>query len=267
LKIFLKIVLRREKFFSFYTVEWRMNLEKWRTKHDSDNESDRRLLDKEEWDVVDFCRFRFFHLLLTYATIFVSSIMKFFTYCAFCFDEQHLINVFLMIWFFASIAFWNRKTLIFDVIISSAIVALFDFTVTKESFACVNFVVSDEMSLNDCVDRLDEDEFQHDVDLFVFVENDFLQSFYVNNFFRSQFWYFRRICINQRLNNNRHVAIIMKNENVDFDKMHQNFEDFQLHFDFDIIQFNLLRMLTKKHHVFLFANEKLDVLTAKMLKN
>ncbi len=72
-------------------------------------------------------------------------------------------------------------------IISSAIVTLFDFAVTKKSFACVNFVVSDEMSLNNCVDRLDENEFQHDVDLFVFVENDFLQSFHVNNFFRNQF--------------------------------------------------------------------------------
>ncbi len=59
-------------------------------------------------------------------------------------------------------------------IISSAIVALLDFAITKESFARVNFVVSDEMSLNDCVDRLDENEFQHDVDLFVFVEDDFL---------------------------------------------------------------------------------------------
>jgi hypothetical protein len=73
------------------------------------------------------------------------------------------------------------------VIISSTIVTLFDFAVTKESFARVNFVVSDEMSLNDCVDRLDEDEFQHDVDLFAFVENDFLQSSHVNNFFRNQF--------------------------------------------------------------------------------
>jgi hypothetical protein len=73
------------------------------------------------------------------------------------------------------------------VIISSAIVALLDFAVTKKSFARVNFVVSDEMSLNDCVNRLDEDEFQHNVDLFIFVENDLFQSFHVNNFFRSQF--------------------------------------------------------------------------------
>ncbi len=72
-------------------------------------------------------------------------------------------------------------------IISSAIVALLDFAVTKKSFARVNFVVSDEMSLNDCVNRLDEDEFQHNVDLFIFVENDLFQSFHVNNFFRSQF--------------------------------------------------------------------------------
>jgi hypothetical protein len=78
-----------------------------------------------------------------------------------------------MIWFFASIAFWDQKTLIFDVIISSTIVTLFDFAVTKESFARVNFVVSNEMSLNDCVDRLDENEFQHDADLFVFVKDDF----------------------------------------------------------------------------------------------
>jgi hypothetical protein len=123
------------------------------------------------------------------------------------------------------------------------------------------------MSLNDCVDRFDEDEFQHDADLFVFVENDFLQLSHVNNFFRNQFWYSRRICINQRLNDDRHVVIIMNDENADFDKMHQNFEDFQLHFDFDIIQSDSLKMLTEKHHVLLFANEKLDILTAKMLKN
>jgi hypothetical protein len=59
----------------------------------------------------------------------------------------------------------------------------------------------------------------------------------------------------------------MKNENVDFNKMYQNFENFQLHFDFDIIQSDSLRMLTEKHHVLFFANEKLDVLIAKMLKN
>jgi hypothetical protein len=59
----------------------------------------------------------------------------------------------------------------------------------------------------------------------------------------------------------------MKNESVDFDKVHQNLEDFQLHFDFDIIQSDSLRMLTEKHHVLLLANEELDVLTAKMLKN
>ncbi len=73
--------------------------------------------------------------------------------------------------------------------------------------------------------------------------------------------------INQRLNDDRHVAIVMKNENVDFDKMHQNLEDFQLHFDFDIIQSDSLRMLTEKHHVLFFANEELDVFIAKMLKN
>jgi hypothetical protein len=59
----------------------------------------------------------------------------------------------------------------------------------------------------------------------------------------------------------------MKNENIDSDKVHQNFEDFQLHSDLDIIQFDSLRMLTEKHHVLLFANEEFDVLTAKMLKN
>jgi hypothetical protein len=267
LRVFLKIILRRERFFSFYTAEWEMNLEKWRTKYDNDNESDRRLFDRKEWNVVDFRRFRFFHLLLTYATVLVSNIMKFFTYCAFCFDDEYLTNAFLMIWFFASIAFWDRKTLIFDVIISSAIVALLDFADTKEFLARVNFVVSDEMSLNSCVDCLDEDEFQHDADLFVFVENDFLQSSHVDHFFRSQFWYSRRICINQRLNDDRHVAIVMKNENADFDKMHQNFEDFQLHFDFDIIQSDSLRMLTEKHFVLLLANEKFDVFTAKMLKS
>jgi hypothetical protein len=242
-----------------------MSFERWRTEYD--NESDRRLLDRKEWDFVDFRRSRLFHLLLTYATILVSNIMKFFTHCAFCLDDEHLRDAFLMIWFFASIEFWNRKTLIFDVIISSTIVALLDFAVTKESFVRVNFVVSDEMSLNDCVDRLDENEFQHDADLFVFVENDFLQLFYVNNFFCNQFWYFRRICINQRLDDDRHVAIVMKNESVDFDKMHQDLEDFQLYSDFDIIQSDSLKMLTKKHHVLFFANEKLDVLTAKILKN
>jgi hypothetical protein len=164
-----------------------MNLEKWWTKHDDEFDRRLHLLDKKEWNFVDFHRSRLLHLLLTYATVLVSNIMKLFTYCAFCSDDEHLTNVFLMLWLFASIAFWNRKTLIFDVIISSAIVALLDFAVTKEFFARVNFVVSDEMSLNDCVDRLDEDELQHDADLFVFVENDFLQSFHVNNFFRNQF--------------------------------------------------------------------------------
>ncbi len=265
LRIVLKILLRREKFFFFYTVEWRMRFKKWQTKHD--NESDRRLLDKIKWYFVDFRRFRLLHFLLTCATILVSNILRFFTYCAFCSDDEHLTNVFLMIWFFASIAFWNRKTLIFDVIISSTIVALLDFAVTKKSFACVNFVVSDKMSLNDCVDRVDENEFQHNADFFVFVENDFLQSFHVNNFFRNQFWYFRRICINQRFDDDRHVTIIMKNENIDFDKMHQNLENSQLNFNFDIIQSDSLRMLTKKYHVFFLANEKLNVLTAKMLKN
>jgi hypothetical protein len=80
-----------------------MNLEKWRTEHD--NESDRRLFDRKEWDFVDFRRSRLLYLLLTYATVFVSSIMRFFTHCAFCSDDEHLTNTFLMIWFFASIAF------------------------------------------------------------------------------------------------------------------------------------------------------------------
>jgi hypothetical protein len=75
--------------------------------------------------------------------------------------------------------------LIFDVIISSAIIALLDFAITKKSLTSVSFFVSNKMSLNDCVDRLDEDEFQHHADLFIFVENDSLQSFHVNNFFRN----------------------------------------------------------------------------------
>jgi hypothetical protein len=76
------------------------------------------------------------------------------------------------------------------------------------------------MSLNDCIDRLDEDEFQHHADLFIFVENNFLQSFYVNNFFRDQFEHSRCIYIDQRLNDDRHAAIIMMNKKVDFDRMH-----------------------------------------------
>jgi hypothetical protein len=171
LKIFLRIVLKREKFFFFYIVEWKMNFEKKRTKYN--NEFDRRLLDKIKWDFVDFRRFRLFHLLLMCATILASSIMKFFTYCEFCFDDEHLTNVFLIIWFFASIALWNRKTLILNVIISSIIITLLDFAITKKSFARVNFVVSNKMSLNDCINCFDENEFQHDADLFVFVENDF----------------------------------------------------------------------------------------------
>jgi hypothetical protein len=123
------------------------------------------------------------------------------------------------------------------------------------------------MSLNDCVDRLDEDEFQHNADLFIFVENDLLQSFHVDNFFRSQFWYSRRICIDQRLNDDCHAAIVIENESADSDWVHQNLEDAQLHSDLDIIQSDSLRMLTEKHHVLLLANEELDVLTAKMLKN
>ncbi len=157
LRIVLSVVLKREKFFSFYIAEWEMSSEKWWTEHD--NESDKRLLDRVKWEIVDFRRSRLFHLLLTCATMFVSSFMRFFTYCAFCFDDEHLTNAFLMLWFFASIAFWDRKTLTFDVIISSIIVALLDFVVTKKSLASVKFFVSDEMSLNDCVDRLDENEF------------------------------------------------------------------------------------------------------------
>jgi hypothetical protein len=84
----------------------------------------------------------------------------------------------------------------------------------------MNFFVSDEMSLNNCVDRLDEDEFQHYADLFIFVENNFLQSFHVNNFFRNQFEHSRRICVNQRLDDDRHAAIVMKNERIDFDRMY-----------------------------------------------
>jgi hypothetical protein len=214
----LKIVLKREMFISFYIAESKMNLRKLKTEHD--DEFDRRLLDWIKRSVVDFRRFRLLHLLLTRATILVSSFMRFFTYCAFCSDDKHLTNAFLMFWFFASIALKKWKTLIFDVIISSAIVALLDFAVTKKSFANVNFFVSDEISLNDCVDRFDEDEFQHNADLFIFVENDFLQSSHVNNFFRSQFEHSRDICINQRFNDDRHVAIVMKNENVDFDRMY-----------------------------------------------
>jgi hypothetical protein len=59
----------------------------------------------------------------------------------------------------------------------------------------------------------------------------------------------------------------MKNESVDFDEMHKNLKDVQLHSDLDIIQSDSLKMLTEKHHVLLFANEELDVFTAKMLKN
>ncbi len=134
-----------------------MNLEKLRTKHD--DESDRRLLDEIKWDVVDSRRFCLLRLLLTNATIFVSNLTKFFIYCAFCFDNEHLTNAFLMFWFFASIVLWNRKTLIFDVIISSTIITLLDFKVTKKSFTRVNFFVSDKMSLNDCVDYFDENKF------------------------------------------------------------------------------------------------------------
>ncbi len=87
-------VLRRERFFSFYTAEWKMSLEKWWTKHE--NEFDWRLLNRIKWDVVDFRRFRLLHLLLTCATVFVSNFMRLFTYCAFCSDDEHLTNVFLM---------------------------------------------------------------------------------------------------------------------------------------------------------------------------
>ncbi len=76
------------------------------------------------------------------------------------------------------------------------------------------------MSLNDCVDRFDEDEFQHYVDLFFFVENDFLQSSHVDDFFRSQFEDSRRICINQRFNDDCHTAIVTKNESADSDRVH-----------------------------------------------
>ncbi len=131
----------------------------------------------------------------------------------------------------------------------------------------MSFFVSDEMSLNDCIDCLDENELQHDADLFFFVENDFLQSSHVNDFFSNQFEHSRRICINQRLDDDRHAAIIMKNENVDFDRMHQNFENVQLHSDLDIIQSDSLKMLTEKSHVLFLANEELEILAAKILKS
>jgi hypothetical protein len=123
------------------------------------------------------------------------------------------------------------------------------------------------MSLNDCVDCLDEDEFQHHVNLFIVVKNDFFQSFSIDNFFHNQFEHSRRICINQRFNDDRYTAIVMKSENADFDRVHKNLTDFQLHFDLDIIQSDSLRMLTEKHHVLLFANKEFDVFAAKMLKN
>ncbi len=59
----------------------------------------------------------------------------------------------------------------------------------------------------------------------------------------------------------------MKNENADFDRVHQNLEDIQLHSDLDIIQSDLLKMLTKKSHVLFLANEKLEIFVVKMLKN
>jgi hypothetical protein len=90
----LKIVLRREKFFSFYTAEWKMNLEKWWTKHDDEFDRRLHLLDRKKWDFVDFRRSRLLHFLLTYATVFVSNIMRFFTYCAFFLDDEHLTNAF-----------------------------------------------------------------------------------------------------------------------------------------------------------------------------
>jgi hypothetical protein len=171
-----------------------MNLERWQTKHN--NEFNQCLLNEIKWNVVYFRRFRLFHFLLKCATVFVLSFMKFCTYYAFYFNDEHLTNAFLKFWFFASIVFWKRKTLIFDVIISSIIITLLDFVVTKNFLTSVNFFVSNEILLNDCVDCLDEDEFQHNVNWFLFVENDFLQSCHVNNFFRNQFEHSRRICIN-----------------------------------------------------------------------
>jgi hypothetical protein len=123
------------------------------------------------------------------------------------------------------------------------------------------------MSLNDCVDRLDEDKLQHDADLFFFVEDDFLQSSHVDDLSRDQFEHFRRICINQRLNDDRHAAIVMKNESADSDRMHQDFENVQLHSDLDIVQSDSLKRLTKKPYVLFLANEELEILVAKMLKS
>ncbi len=131
----------------------------------------------------------------------------------------------------------------------------------------MSFFVSDEMSLNDCVDRLDEDKLQHDADLFFFVEDDFLQSSHVDDLSRDQFEHFRRICINQRLNDDRHAAIVMKNESADSDRMHQDFENVQLHSDLDIVQSDSLKRLTKKPYVLFLANEELEILVAKMLKS
>jgi hypothetical protein len=189
----LRIVLQRDIFNSFYIVEWKINFWDLSNEH---NEFDWRLFNKKKWDVVDSRQFCFLRFRLTNAIMFASSIVKFFAYCAFCFNVEHLTNAFLMLEFFASIALWKRKTLISDVIVLSTIITLLDFWITKKSFKYVNFFVSNEMSLNDCVDRLDEDKFQHNVNLFVFVKDYFLQLFHVNNFFCSQFKNFRCICIN-----------------------------------------------------------------------
>jgi hypothetical protein len=71
-----------------------VSFEKLKTEHD--NESDRRLLDEIEWNVVDSRRSRFLRFFLTCATVLASNFMRFFTYCAFCFDDEHLTNTFLM---------------------------------------------------------------------------------------------------------------------------------------------------------------------------
>ncbi len=112
--------------------------------------------------------------------------MRVFTHRAFRFDAENAAAALDVFRFFAFATFENQKTLSFYMIINSAIITLLDLVVTNQTLANVCFVVLYEIASNDRVDRFEDDEFQHDVDLIVFFENDFFNSFHVNDCFNNK---------------------------------------------------------------------------------
>lgn len=150
--------------------------------------------------------------------------------------------------------------------ISPAIVPLLDFCVTKKPFACVGFVVSDKVPLDDCVDSLGGGEFQHYAGLSSFAEDDFLQSLHVDDFFRSQSGDPSCICINRRLNDDRRAAAVTESESAGPDQVHQDPGGSQLHPGLGALQPGPLRVMAEEHHV-LLADGELHVPTTEVLKS